>query len=114
MSNFTPKVCYTHRVENLNGPKSGENKEWVYTTRIYACDYVAVQEVGDNLQVSAFMNDGGVVLRETVFNWEKGTNEGRAQLLLGPGQDADMELCTKVIVENSQGRTSQIIQIKEH
>lgn len=113
MSNFTLKLFYNHRVPDDALPGG---KYWIYTTRLYACDHVAVMEVGDQTMVAGIMNDGSRSVDATVESYENSTAEGRDNRNVRggggiPQYDPDAEICTKAIVENSHGKTTQVIKI---
>ena len=88
MHNFTLKADYRHFIKS-------EDK-WIYTTRIYACDHIAVMDASSETIVSAFTNDGSRVIDVTIPHY-------------GSSSQAGEETCTRVILENAHGRTSQVV-----
>lgn len=123
MSNFTLKLFYNHRVPfaQQQSAKNSPDKEYIYTTRLYACDHVAYIESGDGYSVSGFLSDGSLIVNEAIQPYSSSTPEGRDTIVPStspyptnsPLDWIDREICTKAIVENSQGKTTQIIQVRE-
>lgn len=93
MKDFTIKACYRHFVK-----KDGDG-EWIYTTRLYACDHVAVMATPDVIFVTGFLNNDTRAFEDTVPNHPLSADAGKSK-----------EVCTEIIVENAHGKTTQHVR----
>ncbi len=86
--------------ECLRAPSAKEN-HYVERVKIVECDYVETLDYGPATSLSGRMNDGSLAVQEEVSN-----NPLLADSEMGLGQVK----VTMIIVENSKGKTTHLLQ----
>lgn len=99
MRDFTIKAMYRHTVPTSITKENPTGTQWIYTTRIHACDHVAVMDCGNETFVTGFTADGARAFEDKVVNRPVSNDDGRKG-----------EFLERVIVENGHGKTTQVIK----